>query len=309
MSMLGRKKSSKQQISGLKSKEQRIAAVRAAAINRSVFETLESRTLMAATFANLAYTDPFPAPAQLGQPAQSAGNVLYSESFTDQSATSNGVLGAADRYWSSQATVTRTLPGSMQNGLSQMSVEFWLNVPSGSGMGNGTAIEMPGFQVGGNSGWARTPSGVLSMTFSTTKLGEPLANLGQVLGVIADGQWHQYVATFDGQRAYFYADGQLANQDWVTNAADKVGPQVFSGATVSTPSAITYTPINSGQFDEVRVSNVALTAAQVKRNFENDHLYSTTWYVSPTGVSTNSGTRSSPLDLTTGLARVGGIPR
>ncbi len=263
--------------------------------------------LLAATFASLAYTDPFPAAAQLGQPSQVAGSVVYSESFTDQSGTSSGVLGAADRYWKDQTTLTRSLPSSMQNGLAQMSVEFWLNVPVGSAMGNGTAIRMPGFEAGGNSTWGRTPSGVISLKFSTTRSGEPLANLGQVLGVIADGQWHQYVATFDGRNAYLYSDGELVGQDWVTNTADKAGPQIFSGATVSTPTAITYSPLahnTAATFDEVRVSNIALTPAQVRRNFENCHRYGSIWYVSPAGLATNSGTRTSPLDLTTGLTHV-----
>jgi len=192
----------------------------------------------------------------------------------------------------------------MQNGLAQMSVEFWINVPVGGRIGNGTAITLPGFKVVANSNWARTPSGIVSMSFSTAKAGEPLARLGDTLGVIADGQWHQYVATFNGQNAYFYIDGELNSQDWVTNVADKVGPANFSGSIATTPSAITYTVTGSAKFDEIRVSNIALTPAQVKRNFENCHTYSATWYVSPTGLSTNTGTRSSPLDLTTGLTRV-----
>ena len=269
-------------------------------------EALELRMLLATTFANLPYADPFPATSQLGQASQSSSSVLYSESFTDQSGASNGVLGATDHYWTNRATVTRALPATMQNGLAQISVEFWVNVPAGAGIGSGTPISMPGFQVTSGGNWARTPNGIVSMTFSTTKSGEPLENLNSFLGVIADGQWHQYVATFDGRTASFYEDGELVNQNWLGNSADKVGPQVFSGATVSTPSAITYTPVNTGAFDEVRVSNVALTPWQVKRNFENDHNYSSTWYVSPTGLATNSGTRTSPLDLVTALTHVAG---
>ena len=52
------------------------------------------------------------------------------------------------------------------------------------------------------------------------------------------------------------------------------------------------------------VSNVALTPWQVERNFENDRQFANTYYVSPTGLSTNSGSSSSPLDLATGLSHV-----
>ena len=69
--------------------------------------------------------------------------------------------------------------------------------------------------------------------------GQPLALVRDAVGVIPDSQWHQYVATFDGQNAYFYEDGQLVSQNWISNTADNVGPQVFS-TTLSTPTAITY---------------------------------------------------------------------
>ena len=62
------------------------------------------------------------------------------------------------------------------------------------------------------------------------------------------------------------------------------------GVTVITREQIANS--TAARFDEVRVSNIALTPAQVKRNFENCHNYGSTWYVSPTGAATNSGTRS-----------------
>ena len=273
-----------------------------AAIN--ALEVLESRTLLTTSFASLPYADPFPAPAQRGEPAQGSGAVLYTESFADQSPT-GGVLGTTDRYWAQGTTLNRALPASMQNGLAQMSVEFWMKLPSGS-MSNGDVIKMPGFEVGGNSNWALTPSGAVLMKFSTMRAGEPLQTLSTWLGANADGQWHQYAATFDGQGASFYLDGQLTDQDWVSNSADKVGPQIFSGSTATTPTAISYLPFGgTSQYDEVRVSNVALTAGQVRKNFENYRQYSNTYYVSPAGVAGNTGTRQSPWDLASGLTRVG----
>ena len=79
-------------------KESCLGADQEVALSRYVVEALESRLFLATTFASLSYTDPFPAPSQLGQPSQPAGDVLYSDSFTDQTSTSNGVLGPSDHY-------------------------------------------------------------------------------------------------------------------------------------------------------------------------------------------------------------------
>ena len=54
------------------------------------------------------------------------------------------------------------------------------------------------------------------------------------LGVVPDGQWHQYVATFDGQNCYVYEDGRVAAQNWISNTADSVGPANL--ATFSKPA-------------------------------------------------------------------------
>ena len=279
------------------------------------FEVLESRTLLSITFANLGYTDPFPAPTQLGQPSQDASSVLYSESFTDRTTTSNtGMLN--DHFWNGQTAFSRTLPVALQNGLSQMSVEFWFRLPQNThptygNIGWGTALQMPGFTLGTNFNWGSAQSGVLTMKFSGQHGADPVQPAFENINVPDDGQWHQYAATFDTKTAYFYVDGQLVSQAWFGNTSDQIGPQVFvNDSTVTLPTAITYTLPSPdytwgtvGGFDEVRVSNVALTPQQVKRNFENYHIYAHTYYVSPTGLSTNTGaTSASPLDLVTALS-------
>ncbi|MEI8196337.1 MAG: LamG-like jellyroll fold domain-containing protein, partial [Phycisphaerae bacterium] len=271
----------------------------------SRFEALESRTLLSITFANLGYTDPFPAAGSLGQPAQTTLNI-YTESFTDQTATTNtGMLN--DHYWTGAGTgtITRALPTWLQGtaGLQQMSVEFWLKVNTGTNVGWGKLLELPGLNVFANFNWGPEPAGILMFNFMGDTATEPLQIVPQNLGVVADGQWHQYAATFDTKTAYFYMDGQLQSQNWVTNSITQIGPQNVNTLSTTTPTAITYTGFNlpSGGLDEVRISDVALTPAQVKRNFENYRPTPTTWYASPTGLSTNAGTRVSPLDLTTAL--------
>src|SRR5262245_17979501 len=110
----------------------------------SYIEELESRTTPTVTFADLPYTDPFPAPAQLGQASQDPASILYSESFNDQTPT-GGVLGAADHAWYGQGVITRPLPAGLSNGLSVMSFEMWLKVPVGSNVGWSKFLDLPGF--------------------------------------------------------------------------------------------------------------------------------------------------------------------
>ena len=94
-------------------------------------ESLESRTLLSVSFANLGYTAPYPAPTgQLGQPSQT-GNI-FTDSFSDQTGTADtGVL--ADHYWNGQNTITRSLPTWLQGsaGVQQLSIEFWLKDRAG----------------------------------------------------------------------------------------------------------------------------------------------------------------------------------
>ncbi|MEI8197824.1 MAG: FlgD immunoglobulin-like domain containing protein, partial [Phycisphaerae bacterium] len=95
----------------------------------------------------------------------------------------------------------------------------------------------------------------------------------------------------------------MQSQYWMSNTITQIGPKSVGTLTSTTPTNISYTGFNlpSGGVDEVRVSDVALTPDQVKRNFENYRPTPTTWYAAPTGVSTNAGTRASPLDLATAL--------
>ena len=269
----------------------------------------ECRTLLSvSSFANLGYTAPFPPPTgQLGQPSQT-GNI-FTDTFSDQTSTSDtGVLN--DHYWTGQNTITRSLPTWLQGtaGVQQLSIEFWLKVAVGKNTGYGTFLTLPGFNAVLNSNWGATPAGIIELSFTGDQGLEPLQNVVQDLGAVPDGQWHQYVATFDTKTACFYMDGQLVSQNWVTNDIGQIGPiNLTSGspATASTPTAITYTAINSfnsgNGISDVRISNTVLTPAQVERNFENYRSFSNVWYASPTGVLTNAGTQSSPFDLATAL--------
>lgn len=95
------------------------------------FERLEDRSLLSVSFANLGYTNPFPAATHLGQPSQTTPNI-FTDSFGDQSDPSGwantGVLN--DNYWPGTTAVTRSLPAwlSGSSGVTQLSVEFWLRI-------------------------------------------------------------------------------------------------------------------------------------------------------------------------------------
>ena len=140
--------------------------------------------MLTTTFANLPYADPFPPPPYSGNHRSLPASVLYSESFSDHPSgtVTGGVRGGSDYYWNETATVSRPVPVSMQNGLSQMSVEFWLNVPVGSDVGNGTLITMPGFEAREQLELGEDPVRRHSNDFSTTKQGQPLAIVAPRLG-------------------------------------------------------------------------------------------------------------------------------
>ena len=277
---------------------------------------MESRTLLAVSFANLGYTDPFPPPTgQLGQPSQTTTNI-FTDSFTDQTDPSGwsntGVR--KDPYWAGTTTVTRTLPTWLQGsaGVTQLSVEFWLRIEPGPHAGTGNIIDLPGFDAYANSNWSGQQSplaGVVILGFTGSVGSEPLQMLSEAAGVIPDGQWHQYVATCNTKTADFYMDGQLESQVWIGNTATQIGPQNIHNTnpvTATAPTAITYnqfTNIAGDGMSDVRISNTVLTPTQVKRNFENYRSYANTWYASPTGLATNAGTQTSPFNLATALGK------
>ena len=200
---------------------------------RARFETLEPRTLLTASFANLGYADPFPPPTgQLGLPSQTTPNI-FTDSFTDQTDpagwTNTGVL--SDHYWTGTNTVARPLPTWLQGsaGVTQLSVEFWLRIEPGSSSGDSRIIDMPGFIAGVQSPDLNEPAGAVNMMFTDNVGGEPLDAVSIGLGAIADGQWRQFVATYNTKTACFYLDGQLVSEGWATDTATQIGPQNILG--------------------------------------------------------------------------------
>ena len=183
---------------------------------------------------------------------------------------------------------------------------------------DGTIVHGPGFYVEANwlfgnpvNGYG---SGSILCTFSQVKGGSFLAARPVAIPLeLSDQQWHQYVITYDLRTIRTYRDGELIEQKWMDNNTDRVGPfeddsgnlpsgQIRIGDRVTSGRAF-----GNGWLETVRVSNVALTPWQVRRNFENAHTYLQTLYVAPGAAGT--GTQASPVSLATALAQVGAAKR
>ena len=265
-----------------------------------VLITLSQRSRAAVSFTNLPYTDPCPLTNVLGSCSQSATSVVFAQSF-DSKPTTGGVL---SNYWdgTTGAPLTYAAPASLQAGVPALSVEFWMKVPSNTYVGTGTILSAPGLVVAGSWQWAATLAGVVQYKFATVSQGRFVQNNYPTVGVVNDGQWHQYVGTFDAHTSVTYIDGERVATDWSGNHTSQIGP--FINETSPAPTQVS---IGGGKnaLDEIRLSTTVLTPAQVKRNYDNYRRYTATYYASPTGKTNNAGTSAAPMDLATALTKVG----
>jgi hypothetical protein len=250
----------------------------------------------AASFTPLPYTEPFP-------PAPTPGGTVYCQPASSVILNEN-VLGVALPF-------TRALPSGWQSGMGAITVEFWMKQkPQGSSNPDGVIVHGPGFLITADFLFGGGPGSILA-TFSQTKGGAFVANRPIVIPLEAsDQQWHQYVLTYDLSTVRTYRDGELLDQKWMDNNTDRLGPiendagniwaSVMEMGSSSVPQS---RPFRDGYLDSVRVSNVALSPWQVRRNFENAHSYTRTLYVAP-GAS-GSGSQASPMSLPAALGQVG----
>lgn len=250
----------------------------------------------AAGFAPLSFQDPFPPAATPGLPAQPAGTVELS------------------------STLAQALPFSVpasdlvRSGLTAITIEWAMKqktaVPSGNPLG--TLVEGPGFKIVGD--WQYGTYGSIFPRFTAANNGifvseRPLARIGLKA---PDSQWHYYTVTYDLRRVTIYVDGELDSQVWLDNFADRMGP-MWDASNVPLGNVISIgAPLSPGGFTwngtpakNLRISSVALTPAEVRRNFENQRVYAQTLFASPTGLAGNPGTEAQPLSLAAALAQAG----
>ncbi len=263
----------------------------------------------AATFEQLPYTDPFP-------PAGIPGSFTYSQAMSSV-ILNESVSGVG-------LPVTRSSPAGWQLGLGAISIEFWLKQKAPQGLNaqqdnpDGTIVQGPGFYVEANWLFGNPVNGYgpgsILCYLSQVKGGSFLAARPIAIALEpSDQQWHQYVITYDLRTIRTYRDGDLIEQKWMDNNTDRLGP--FEDDSGNLPSGnirigdrvTSGRAFGNGWLETVRVSNIAISPWQVRRNFENARNYSQTLYVAPGAGGT--GSEASPTSLATALGQVGGAKR
>jgi hypothetical protein len=197
-----------------------------------------------------------------------------------------------------------------------ITIEWWMKqMPQGAPINSnpqGVIVRGPGFLVAGNWQWDNGPDGgpgAVLVNFSHVKAGEYVGNRGCVILLQpSDEQWHHYVVTYDLRATRAYVDGELVDHKWHDNNTDRIGPidddkgTMFPG--IINVGGSTADRFGNGYLESVRVSNVALTPWQVRRNFENGRTYAKTLYVAAGAPDSGVGTQGSPTSLRTALAQI-----
>lgn len=250
----------------------------------------------AASFSPIPFQDPFPPAVVPGLPSQPGTTVELSESLS--------------------LALPYTVPASakVQAGLTNVTIEWAMKqktaVPSGNP--SGTLVQGPGFKIIGD--WQNGTYGTIFVKFDAAKDGVWVGQRtsSQIYLSAPDNQWHYYTVTFDRRTVTTFVDGELYSQVWLDNFADRIGPMandsnVPLGGVVAIGSNLTPDSYawNSTPAKSLRLSSVALTAAQVRRNFENYRNYQTILFASPIGQAGNPGTEAQPLSLAGALAQAG----
>ncbi|HTD65808.1 MAG TPA: right-handed parallel beta-helix repeat-containing protein, partial [Candidatus Limnocylindria bacterium] len=259
----------------------------------------------AASFKPLPYSDPFP-------PAAIPGVTSYCQPHSSVLLNEN-VLGVTLPF-------PRSLPSGWQSGMTAISVEFWLkqkawNNNPGVDNPDGVIVHGPGFVVGTDFLFGNDTGpgpGSIVFTFSQVKGGAFLAKRPLSIKLeYSDQQWHHYAITYDLRTVRMYRDGELIDQKWLDNNTDRLGPMEDDTANILTSvvevgggAQTSGRLFKNGWLESVRVSNVALSPWQVRRNFESARSYSKTLYVAPGASDAAAGTQAAPTSLRTALGQV-----
>ncbi len=263
----------------------------------------------AASFRQLPFTDPFP-------PASTPGNTTYCQPSAAVILNEN-TLGVTLPF-------TRALPAGWQSGLGAITIEFWLKQKPWTGNQStdnpdGMLLHGPGFTVEANFQWGGAgTSGALICTFSQVKGSSFVAKRPIVIWLEqSDQQWHHYAVSYDLRTVRTYRDGELIDEKWLDNNTERIGPIEDDNGTIFANSLEVGTatgipggrPFQRGFLDSIRVSTIALSPWQVRRNFENARSYTRTLYVATGAADSGLGTEGSPTSLRTALGQVGANTR
>lgn len=123
--------------------------------------------------------------------------------------------------------------------------------------------------IGGNdlSGWQRGYNFSIGPSGIVWHIGNGTWGKVQTSGfsMINDGKWHYLVGTWDGSLAKLYIDANLIGQATKTSI-------VYTSCGFSLGNYYTNTTANimfDGYLDEVRIRAIALTAAEIQKEFTN----------------------------------------
>ncbi len=197
-----------------------------------------------------------------------------------------------------------------------ISVEFWMkqkrqDSQAISSNPDGVIVHGPGFFVTADFLFGGGPGSILA-NFSQVKNGAFVANRPISIPLqTSDEQWHQYVLTYDLRTVRSYRDGELIDQKWLDNNTDRLGPVEDDSGIIRTSvievgggGVTSGRRFNNGYLESVRVSNIALTPWQVRRNFENARAYLKTLYVASGAADGSPGSPTAPTSLRMALSQV-----
>jgi hypothetical protein len=259
------------------------------------------------------FADPFPPAEHPGEFCQPAESVVFQESFEKVSSSVPGVVGNA---WKGRPEdklpIVYPLPEKLRKPPTALSIEWWMKLEAGT-RPNGTLIHGPGWKI--SFSWNEGEFGTLHVKFQEAKQGAWIGAVGPDMALTRpDGQWHHYAATFDLHTTTLYVDSEIVRRNWEGNNAEEIGPMA-DGSNETDRNDIAIGGNSGGRWadfafhsvpvDELRVSTVALTAWQVRRNFENCRTIAKNIFVSPTGTDDVSGEQTHPLSLKSALAQCG----
>lgn len=136
----------------------------------------------------LSYTDPFPQAASLGLPIQSSSSILINEAIASVSKST---------------PYTIPIPGLLEVGLSQITIEFWMKLPtdsncSGNNFDTAGIIRGPGFEVSTDL----YNCGNIIFYYSQALSGSYMNTFQVNISIpMSDGNWHYFASTYDSRNA------------------------------------------------------------------------------------------------------------
>ena len=140
--------------------------------------------------------------------------------------------------------------------LDTLSIEAWVKVKGATGKWQGIVCKQQAGCTNRNYGiWVQVDKRVLHAEMG--------ANGGCAFNIdgtteITDNKWHHLAFTFDGKMGRVYVDGELETEKPNTNSFQSNDPITIGVPNIDNQNGL------SGVIEEIRISNVARTQAEIK---------------------------------------------